>query len=97
MCCFVCMQCQKGLTRALQRELRDGFLQGKVMSMRFSDFDAQDLVASDSELPVVFGRDVPVGHGFDWQAFEKALKTRVLGRALMYTQVIKSTQTLLDR
>ncbi|XP_062516763.1 biotin--protein ligase-like isoform X2 [Corticium candelabrum] len=96
-CFLACTEmCQKGLTRALQRELRDGFLQGKVMSMRFSDFDAQDLVASDSELPVVFGRDVPVGHGFDWQAFEKALKTRVLGRALMYTQVIKSTQTLLD-
>ena len=94
---FLIPQCQKALTRALQPVLEHGVLQGQTVSMQFCESDSEDCIPSDSELPVVFDRGVPEGHGFSWQAFERALKTRILGRALMYSQVIKSTQTLLDR
>lgn len=94
---FVFMQCQKALTRALQPVVKDGLFQGRKVSMRFLESDLSEYIPSDSELPIVFGRGVPEGHGFDWHTYSRALKTRVLGRALLYTQVIRSTQTLLDR
>lgn len=96
-CFLACTEMhQKALTRVLQPILEHGLLQGQTVSMRFCESGIKDYTPSDTELPVVFGRDVPEGHGFSWETFERALKTRILGRALMYTQVIKSTQTLLD-
>lgn len=80
----------------LHQHLSDGICKGKQVSLLFCD------KSTTQSIPMVTEDMLPVttdqGHqcGFDWVTYKEHLNTNTLGQMIMYTDVIPSTQTLLE-
>ncbi|XP_078618613.1 biotin--protein ligase-like [Branchiostoma floridae x Branchiostoma japonicum] len=68
-------------------------LRGGKVSLVFVD-DAEPTPATPEELPVLIGG---AADSFNWQVYQDNLKTRTLGKVVLYTEVIPTTMTVLDR
>lgn len=80
----------------LHQHLSDGICKGKQVSLLLCDKSTTQTIpmATEDMLPVTTdqGRQC----GFDWVTYKEHLNTNTLGQMIMYTDVIQSTQTLLE-
>ncbi|XP_019617084.1 PREDICTED: biotin--protein ligase-like [Branchiostoma belcheri] len=69
-------------------------LRGGKVSLLFVDGDTEANAATPEELPVLVGG---AAESFNWQVYQENLQTGTLGKVVLYTEVIPTTMTVLDR
>ena len=82
---------------SLQSSLQHGVCKGKDVSLCFVPNGENLPNVSEKMLPVITGVDHNcIESSFGWRSYYDQLQTRVLGKVMLYTSVIGSTQTVFD-
>ena len=77
--------------------MKEGICRGKDLSLHFVYRGEVIPEATRDVLPVIVGGTEILGNVFfDWQKYTSHLYTRVLGKLLLYSSVISSTQLVFD-
>ncbi|CAH1228588.1 HLCS [Branchiostoma lanceolatum] len=85
---------QDAVVQAISSHLDErNVLRGNKVSLLFVD-DSEVTPATPEELPVLIGG---AAESFNCQVYQDNLKTRTLGQVVLYTEVIPTTMTVLDR
>ena len=83
---------------SLQPVLKEGICKGSELSLQFVTEKETLPQASRDILPIIInGSATPSGTvAFYWQRYQTHLRTKVLGKILLYSEVITSTQAVFD-
>ncbi|XP_031554361.1 biotin--protein ligase-like [Actinia tenebrosa] len=84
------------LLKSLRPHLSDGICKGKQVSLLFCDKSTTQNIPLTREDMLPVNTDHAAQCGFDWEIYQEHLNTNTLGQMVIYTDVIPSTQTLLE-
>lgn len=76
--------------------LEDGCFKGNDISLFFSDHDDEEMHPSPDFLPIITHPATTELALFSFASYKDFLETKQLGQLVVYSEVITSTQTVLD-
>ncbi|XP_022803242.1 biotin--protein ligase-like [Stylophora pistillata] len=90
-------QDKKRLMQSLRSSLEEGICKGNQLSLHFGASDEMYIPnATEEKLPVICQGENSKAVTFNWSTYQKCLSTKVLGKVVLYTDIITSTQTVFD-
>ena len=84
------------LIQSLRTQFGGRVCKGKDLSLHFVPDKECIPKTTENLLPVIIGDQNSKLVSFDWKKYMECLQTKVLGHILLYTEVITSTQVVLD-